>query len=83
MANTMQSVFDATPDLIWAVDREDKLLFFNEAVREYMLREHGAHATIGTYNTRHLWDSQFWLAQYQQVFEQGARKFEYETSKGR
>lgn len=83
MANTMQSVFDATPDLIWAVDREDKLLFFNEAVREYMLREHGAHAAIGTYNTRHLWDSQFWLAQYRQVFEHGARKFEYETSKGR
>ena len=83
MANTMQSVFDATPDLIWAVDRECKLMFFNEAVRDYMLREHGVHAAIGTYNTKSLWDSHFWLAQYQQVFEHGALKFEYETSKGR
>lgn len=83
MANTMQSVFDSTPDYIWAVDREGKLMFFNEAVREYMLREHGVHAAIGTYNTRNLWDSQFWLAQYQQVFEHGALKFEYETSIGR
>ncbi|NMC32677.1 MAG: PAS domain S-box protein [Veillonellaceae bacterium] len=31
IANTMQSIFDSTPDYIWAVDREYKLMFFNKA----------------------------------------------------
>ena len=83
MANTMQSVFDSTPDFIWAVDREYKLMFFNKAIREYMLREHGLHVANGTYGTDSSWDLQFWRSHYQQVFEHGAMKFEYETPLGR
>ncbi len=79
MANTMQSVFDSTPDFIWAVDREYKLTFFNKAIQEYMLREHGIHVANRTYGTDSSWDLQFWRSHYQRVFAEGALKFEYET----
>lgn len=83
MANTMQSVFDSTPDFIWAVDREYKLMFFNKAIRDYMLREHGVHVANRTYGTDSSWDLQFWRSHYQQVVQHGAMKFEYETPLGR
>ena len=77
MANTMQSVFDGTPDLIWAVDREYKLMFFNKAIRDHMLKEHGVQIASGTFVSEDPWDLKFWWPLYQQVFQQGAMKFEH------
>ena len=82
MANTMQSVFDGTPDLIWAVDREYKLMFFNKAIRDHMLKEYGVQIASGTFGSEDAWDLKFWWPLYQQVFQQGAMKFEHETSRG-
>jgi PAS domain S-box-containing protein len=82
MANTMQSVFDSTPDFIWAVDREYKLLFFNKAIRDHMLQEYGVQIASGTFGSEDAWDLKFWWPLYQQVFQQGAMKFEHETSRG-
>lgn len=47
LAANMRAIFDSSPDLIWAVDREGKLMFLNEAIRLHMLHKYGAQIAIG------------------------------------
>ena len=83
LVNKMQAVFDSTADLIWAVDRNQKLLFFNKSVQEYVKQKYGGDLVLGKYGTAQNPDiTEFWAKKYQTVLESGKTMFDHVSLKG-